>query len=78
MVLEIDSLRTREGHGGTASVRVRKGRGGEYGKRGQREVNFVFSQDNTCFSVTSDRFWHLMRLNTIFISLRLGLWFTKD
>lgn len=45
------------------------------GGKEKRKVNY-FSVDIS-FSVASDKFWHLMTLNIIFISLRLGLWFTK-
>lgn len=34
---------------------------------------FQFSLVDIRFSVTSDMFWHLTRLNTISVSLRLGL-----
>lgn len=37
----------------------------------------LFSFLKMIFSVASDMFWHLIRLNIIFIRLRPGLWFTK-
>lgn len=45
------------------------------GRKKRVKVNY-FSVDIS-FSVTLDKFWHLMNLNIIFVSLRLGLWFTK-
>lgn len=51
---------------GVKKERMRKERGLE-----------LFSFLKLIFSVTSDMFWHLLRLNIIFIRLQPGLWFTK-